>query len=122
MSNTKISITVGTQSFTFVKELTIGEELRMFGRRSTLCGGQYGAMSISPEMSELQASITANRIATLELHLDKADDEFEGFVGLETKTLNKIWEEFADKAGLFRKDDGEKDSGKKEESTKENPK
>lgn len=121
MSNTKISITVGTQSFTFVKEVTIGEELKLYGRRSALCNGQYGAMSISPEVSELQAAVTAHRIATLEFHLDKADDEFEGFVNLGAKELVSIWEEFADKAGLFRKDDGKKDSGKKGKSTEDNP-
>lgn len=121
MDNIKISITVGDHTFTFAKDLDIGKELKLLGRRSALCDGQYGAMSISPEVGELQAAMTAHRIATLESHLITAGEGFEGFTRLGAKELVSIWEEFADKAGLFRKDDSTGSKGKKDTDTEDNP-
>ena len=108
-----ISITVEGMPFTFSKEITIGDELLLYGRRSALCGGQYGALSTSPEMGEQMAAITAHRIATLEAHLLTAGDDFPGFEKLKPDTIVLIWKEFAVKAGLFRPDDDKtKDSEK----------
>lgn len=105
MNDKEVSKTVKVKGFTFTKELTIGKDLMLYGRRSALCNGQYGALSISPELSEQMAAITAHRIATLEAHLDDADDEFRGFEKISPNELGAIWKEFADKAGLFPKDD-----------------
>lgn len=119
MNDTKnINVTVGEQSFTFSKTLTIGEELKLYGRRSALCGGEYGAMSTSKELTEQMGAIMAHRIATLELHLMNANDKFLGFDKLDGDSLSEIWKEFATKAGLFRKDDGKGDDGKKADDSK----
>ena len=101
--NNKFSISVKGLAFTFIKELTIGEELALIGRRSALCDGQYDKLKFSTDPEEMFGSITANRIATLETHLDTPPDkEFYGFGSMSSDLLAEIWKEFAPKAGLFR--------------------
>ncbi len=100
--NNKFSISVEGLAFTFTKELTIGEELALIGRRSALCDGQYDKLKFSTDPEEMFGSITANRIATLETHLDTPPDkEFYGFGTISSELLAEIWKEFAPKAGLF---------------------
>ena len=116
--NNKISISVKGLAFTFTKDLTIGEELALIGRRSALCDGQYDKLKFSTDPEELFGSITANRIATLETHLDTPPDkDFYGFGSMSSELLAEIWKEFAPKAGLFRPEI-EEESKEPKKSTK----
>ena len=115
----EVTVEFGGQSFTFKIDLTVGEEMLLAGRRSVLTGGEYGNLAKSKDIGEQMAAITADRIAEMEIRLIKAPDDFESFVTMKGKDLNKIWKEFADKSGLFPDNDRKKKEGKGEDS-KEN--
>ena len=117
----EVIVEFGGQSFTFKIDLTVGEELLLAGRRSVLTEGEYGNLAKSKDLGEQMAAITADRIAEMEIRLIKAPDDFESFVTMKGKDLNKIWKEFADKSGLFPDDDTKKKKGKGEETKTDSP-
>lgn len=84
------------------KYLTIGEEIARKGRRSQICGGQYGAMNTSADVDERSVAMMADIITELDARIMEGPKSWNGAeVETEDGKLIELWKEVAQSLGRF---------------------
>lgn len=104
--------------FIIKNDLTIGEQTRIAVQRATLSNGMYGQMIQSPNMGEMNAAWNLYRICELDGRIEKAPDNWMGCESLSGDDLEKLWEVWTEKSGLFPRPKEESADAAPEDSAK----
>lgn len=108
------------------KHLTIGEQIARKGRRSQICGGNYGTMNLSIDLDERSVAFMADIVTELDARIIESPDGWRGAENMtDDKELISLWKEVMPAIGLFPRsaDKGKKteNDGQSEGDSKEEP-
>ena len=92
------------QSYHLKKNLTVGETLKLSGKRFSLTNGQYDALAQSEIAGDKNMAFLADIVVELDARILKAPDDWQGAEKVEdTKKLLGLWKLWVQESGFFRK-------------------